>query len=153
MELDKIQLLLDKYLEGKSTIEEDDCLRSYFSSGFVDATLKHYSPLFDYYASAKETKSEQNSLKLPTVQTKKRTSTWISLAASVAVLIGTGTYVFLQFKNSVNTKDLGTYDDPEVAFRETQKVLALLSNQVNVGIEGVQYLQEFEKSKNKIFNP
>jgi hypothetical protein len=152
MELDKIQSLLDSYFEGKINTGEEEYLRNYFSSGLVDASLEHYKPLFDYYATAKEIKSKQNILQLPIVKTKKRTTTWISIAASVAVLIGTGTYAFLQLNNNGEKEDLGTYDDPEVAFRETQKALALLSNHVNVGIEGVQHLREFDKSKNKIFN-
>jgi uncharacterized protein HemX len=152
MELDKIQLLLDKYFEGNSTTKEEDSLSSYFSSEVVDASLEHYKPLFDYYAAAKETKSAQNTLQIPVVKTKKRTTTWISIAASVAVLIGTGTYAFLQLNNNSKAEDLGTYDDPELAYKETQKALTMLSNQVNVGIEGVQHLQEFDKSKNKIFN-
>ena len=153
MELDKINLLLDKYFEGTSTSTEEDSLRTYFSSGSIDPTLENYKPLFDYYAAAKKIKSKENILQLPIVKTKKRTSNWMAIAASVAVLLGTGTYAFLQVNNSGDEENLGTYNDPEVAFIETQIALALLSNHVNVGIEGVQHLQEFEKSKNKIFNP
>jgi len=153
MELDKINLLLDKYFEGTSTSTEEDSLRTYFSSGSIDPTLENYKPLFDYYAAAKKIKSKENILQLPIVKTKKRTSNWMAIAASVAVLLGTGTYAFLQVNNSGDEENLGTYNDPEVAFIEIQKALALLSNHVNVGIEGVQHLQEFEKSKNKIFNP
>lgn len=153
MELNRIQVLLDKYFEGKSTIEEEDSLRTYFDGENIASTLEQYKPIFDYYAAAKTTKLRLYKPKLPTLKSKKRTSTWISVAASVAVIIASGTYTFLQYNNSDSAKDLGTYDDPEVAFRETQKALAVLSNHVNSGIEGMQYMQEFEKSKNKIFNP
>jgi hypothetical protein len=59
-----------------------------------------------------------------------------------AVLIGTN----LRLLQLNNKEDLGTYDDPEVAL-EKLKSISTASNHVNVGIEGVQHLQEFDKSK------
>ena len=75
---------------------------------------------------------------------------WLSVAASVVVLLGVGTYVYMN-DNSSKEETLGTYDDPEVAFRQTQKALAMLSAHVNTGIEGVQYLKEYEVAKDKVF--
>jgi len=63
----------------------------------------------------------------------------------VVVLIGIGTYTYLNTNNA--SQDLGTYDNPEKAFEETQKALALLSNHVNVGIKSVAYINEYEHSK------
>lgn len=151
MELAKIELLINKYLEGGSSREEEAILRHYFSSELVDERVREYQPIFNFYIKAKETKSTTDLKEFETVTTTIKTRTWISMAASVVVLLGTGTYLFIQ--SNTNKDDLGTYDDPEVAFKETQKALALLSNHVNTGIEGVQYMQEFENSKNKIFKP
>jgi hypothetical protein len=47
--------------------------------------------------------------------------------------------------------DLGTYESPELAFKETQKALALLSSNVNIGIESVRYIQEYEVTKSRVF--
>lgn len=49
-------------------------------------------------------------------------------------------------------KDLGTYDSPEEALRETKQALEKLSTNVNTGIESVLYVNEYDKSKNLIFN-
>jgi hypothetical protein len=79
---------------------------------------------------------------------------WLSIAASAVVLLGIGTYFYTSEKNATPVtaqSELGTYDDPEEALAATQKALALLSNNVNVGIESVQYIKEYEQSKNKIF--
>ena len=73
----------------------------------------------------------------------------MSIAASVVVLIGAGTFTFFNYNNS--PEELGTYDSPEEAFAATQKALDLLSENVNVGINSVQHIQEFENSKNLIF--
>ena len=54
-------------------------------------------------------------------------------------------------QNISQNQDLGTYDDPEKAFQETQKALNLLSKNVNVGVEGMQYVQEYQQSTELIF--
>lgn len=82
---------------------------------------------------------------------KKSKITWIAVAASVVVLLGVGIYTFNNVSNDKTNQELGTYDDPEEAFKETQKALAMLSNNVNVGIESIQYIENYENTKDQIF--
>lgn len=152
MELSKIIIVLHKYLEGESSQEEETILRNYFLSAHVDETLMEYKAIFSYYEEAKDIKNRQNVPLFSNSSFNRKTKSWIAIAASVAVLFGIGSYVIMNYnKNAV--ENLGTYDDPELAFKETQKVLTMLSNHVNLGVEGMQYMQEYEKTKNKIFNP
>ncbi len=147
MELDKIEILLEKYFDGETTSAEEKELKDYFASSNVASSLEQYQPLFGYFSQAKQ---EQFKSVIP-LKTKKRTiASWISIAAAVVVLLGVGTFTFMNY-NDTKSQDLGTYDDPEVAFRETQKALALISEHVNTGIESVGYINEYEQSKNKIF--
>ena len=68
------------------------------------------------------------------------------------MLLGAGTYAYFNLNEEAKTsKELGTYDDPKEAFEATQKALALLSKNVNAGVEGMEYIQVYEVSKNKIF--
>ncbi len=150
MELNKIENILEKYFQGETTIAEERELREYFSSSDVAQHLEQYKPMFGYFSQVKEQKSTQE---IP-LQTKKRNVAWLSIAASVVVLLGIGTYMYVSEKNAapvVAQSELGTYDNPEEALAATQKALALLSNNVNVGIESVQYINEYQQSKNKIF--
>ena len=147
MELNKIEILLEKYFQGETSIAEENELRTYFSSLDVAQHLEQYKPMFGYFPLAKEQMLQQE---IP-LQSKKRYVAWLSIAASVVVLLGIGTYVFYNYDNANEKQDLGTYDDPEVALRETQKALALLSNHVNVGIESVYYIKEYQDSKELIF--
>lgn len=150
MELNKIEDILEKYFQGETTIAEEKELKEYFSSPNVAQHLEQYKPMFGYFSQVKQQKSTQN---IP-LKTKKRNVAWISIAASVVVLLSIGTYFYVSEKNTapvVAQSELGTYDDPEEALKATQKALALLSNNVNVGIESVQYIKEYEQSKNKIF--
>jgi hypothetical protein len=147
MESNKIEQLLELYFEGETTSTEEKELQYYFSSSNVAPHLEQYKPLFNYFSQAKK----QEYLKEFPKQHKNPKLRWISIAASVVVLLGVGSYLFLN--ESHENKDLGTYDDPEIAFRETQKALALLSNHVNTGIESVHYIEEYQNSKNLIFKP
>lgn len=151
MELNNIENLLEKYFQGETSIAEENQLRAYFSSSNVAQHLEQYKPMFGYFSQAKEQKS---TYEIP-LQTKKRNTAWLSIAASAVVLLGIGTYFYVS-ESKTNTAvasqtELGTYDNPEEALAATQKALALLSNNVNVGIESVQYINEYEKSKSKIF--
>lgn len=151
MESNKIETLLEKYFRGETSIGEEMELRDYFSSSNVSPNLEQYKPFFGYLTLAKEQKFEQEIVLIPKHRDRKRNLAWLSIAASVAVLLGIGTYSYFNYYNTNQDQDLGTYDDPEIAFRETQKALSMLSTNLNTGIESVQYVQEYENSKNLIF--
>ena len=142
MELHKIELLLEKYFQGETSIAEEKELRAYFASSDVAQHLEQYRPMFSFFTHEKNHKSKQQ---VP-LKSNKRYAGWLSIAASVVVLLG----IAFAWDQNQET-DLGTYDNPEAAFRETQKALSLLSGNVNKGIESVQYVQEYENSKNLIF--
>lgn len=147
MELDKIEIILEKYFDGETSIAEEKELKDYFTSSNVAQHLEQYKPLFGYFSQAKQ---EQYKAVTPLKTEKRNIASWISIAAAVVVLLGVGTFTFMNY-NTTKSKEFGTYDDPEVAFRETQKALALISEHVNTGIESVGYINEYEQSKNKIF--
>jgi predicted ribosomally synthesized peptide with SipW-like signal peptide len=146
MELNKIEQLLARYFEGTTSVAEEQELERYFTSNAVAPNLKQYEPLFTYFSNEKTVKAN---VKVP-VPTRKSIKNWISIAASIVVVFGVGTFAYFNNQNKA-TDDLGTYDDPEVAFRATQKALGELSTHVNVGIESVQYINEYENAKSKVF--
>ncbi|SDG79012.1 hypothetical protein SAMN04488062_102163 [Flavobacterium omnivorum] len=155
MELYKVETVLEKYFEGETSIAEEKELQDYFATQHVAPHLEKYTALFNHFAVAKEQQFEQEiplfEIQKVESRNKKRLLGWMSIAASVVVLMGIGTYVIYYSEPVNNSNDLGTYDDPEVAFKETQKALSLLSKNVNVGIESVKYVEEYQIAKNKVF--
>lgn len=150
MEWSEIDSLLEKYFDGETSLNEEQQLRDYFSTQVPEPHLQQYQSLFGYFDQAK---FEEYPKQLPIFETVKPTRNrmlWWSAAASVVVLVGWSTFAFLQ-TNATEQSDLGTYEDPKVAFEATQKALTLLSSQVNVGIETVQYVEEYQIAKNKVF--
>lgn len=145
MESGRIEILLEKYFQGESSIAEEKELKNYFCSPGVAQHLEQYQPLFGYFSQAKEQKFTPGFAS----RSRKKHLGWFSIAASAVVLLGIGTYVY--HDTTAVKQELGTYDDPQIAFKETQKALALLSNHVNTGIESVQYVQEYQDSKELVF--
>ena len=147
MALDRIEKLLAKYFEAETSIAEEKELKDYFASSDVAQHLEHYQPLFGYFSQAKQ---EQFTATIPLQSNKQTKVVWLSVAASLVVMLAVGVFAY-QNTSEPKHQDLGVIEDPEIAFRETQKALALISKHVNTGIESVNYLSEYEQSKNKIF--
>ncbi|OIQ22110.1 MAG: hypothetical protein BM557_01665 [Flavobacterium sp. MedPE-SWcel] len=144
MELRTIENLLEKYFDAATSTAEENILKEYFSSSDVAPHLEQYKPMFGYFVK----EATQEFEKAVPLKPRRQNVKWLSIAASLVVMFS----LYALFSNqSGHERELGTYEDPEIAFQETQKALNMLSNQVNVGVSGVEYLGEYEKSKNKIF--
>lgn len=150
MALDKIENLLEKYFEAQTSLAEEKELKDYFASADVAPNLEQYKPLFGYAVQAKNEKFTATILFPKTKSKKSNRVVWLSIAASAVVFLGVGLFTFDSYNES-QAQDLGTIDDPQVAFRETQKALNMISTSVNKGIGGMRYLKEYEQSKNRIF--
>jgi len=148
MELSKIEKILERYFEGTTSIAEEQQLKDYFSSSNVASHLRQYQSLFVYFSEAKNEKSERV---FATPPQKINQMTWISIAASVVVVLGIGFYAFNSSATKSQSQNLGTFEDPEIAFKETQKALALLSSHVNKGIDTFQYIERYETTRDNIF--
>lgn len=146
MELSNIELLLDKYFDAETTLAEEQQLKAYFASENVAPHLEQYRDMFGYF-----TAQDNAAYSKPLVFEQQRDyRKWISVAASVVLLAGMVTW-FSVTGDAPNQQELGTYDNPEQAFQETQKALNMLSKNVNVGVEGMSYIGEYEKTRTSIF--
>ncbi|MCF6140597.1 hypothetical protein L1S34_04795 [Flavobacterium sp. K77] len=150
MEWNEIDSLLEKYFNGETSLNEEQQLRDYFSTQVPAPHLKQYQSFFGYFDQAKLEECPKQLPIFRTVKPVRNRMLWWSVAASIVVLVGWSTFAFLQTTASEQS-DLGTYEDPKVAFEATQKALSMLSTQVNVGIESVQYVEEYQIAKNKVF--
>ena len=144
MELTIIEQLLDKYLEGNTSIAEEKELKAYFNSNDVASHLQHYKLMFGYFKNQEE---ELFTKVLPLQPRKRNVVKWISITASFVILFGTAIY----YNSNVQNEDLGTFDNPEIALIETQKALEMLSENVSYGVESVAVLHEYNESKKTIF--
>ncbi|MBT8305935.1 MAG: hypothetical protein KJN85_03275 [Maribacter sp.] len=137
MELDRIEKLLEKYLEASTSVAEEKELRTYFSQESVPTHLEQYAPMFQYFSLAKE---ERFTKQVP-LKTKKNYFRWMSVAAVAVLMFG------LYFGNEYQKQK-----EAEYAYNETKKALSLLADNFSRGTEKVAYLNEFENTKQKIYN-
>jgi len=146
MELKIIEQLLEKYFDAATSIAEEKELKAYFSSPDVAPHLEQYRPMFGYFANQA---TQQFDKQVP-LKTKKHYGKWLSVAASLVLMAGMLTWFNISQPTS-NPEELGTYNDPETAFKETQKALNMVSKNVNVGVSSMNYLGEYEQSRKTIF--
>ncbi len=146
MESNLVEQLVEKYFQGETSIAEEKLLKAYFSSNDVTPQLAKYQALFGYFETQKETQFEQKITLQPRKQFYVK---WIGIAASFVVLFGLSTFYF--YPTQPKSVELGTFENPEEAYFETQKALFMVSEQVNLGIKSVSHLNEYEKTKKSIF--
>ena len=137
MELDNIEKLIEKYFEATTTVAEEETLRTYFSQESVAPHLEQYTPMFQYFSSARK---ERFTKQVP-LKPRKRLYGWISAAAAVAICAG------LYF-NQPRGSDLESEFTPE-EIASAQAALALLGDNFNKGTQQISHLEEFEKNTNK----
>lgn len=137
-DIDQIKKLLGKYLEGKTTLEEEKWLGEYFTNEDVPEELESFRSEFDYYHEQQALIAEKESLhelmqddKLPKVWTIWR------VAAVLALVIGSFILGYsLNVKTSLENKL--THLETEMNDLKEATVLAML--QINIShkkIEGI----------------
>lgn len=142
----KIETLLEKYLEGETTLKEENILSKYFNSEDIKPEWTAYKDMFTYFEHSK-VNTPQMSFTPP--QEKKPKSDFFQKYAAVAMILLIGTIFINQQQKP---EDLGTYDDPEVALQETKKVFNLISHHLNSGTDDIKYLNTLEETKTKYIN-
>jgi len=140
MVLNNIEKLLEKYENGESTLKEEQQLKNYFSQETVAPYLEMYKPMFAYF---KVNQQEQFTKDVPLKTKRIFNYKWISVAAVAVLMIG------FYFKSNTQD-DLGTYDDPQMAYNEVVKQLAMISTHFNKGASTVNYLNEMDKGTSTI---
>ncbi len=159
MEYSNVSALLEKYWACETTEIEELQLREFFAAheGTLPPDLQEAAPLFRYYHA-----EEGEGYTMPELFTDVRapweTATivrpfwqgWMKYAAILLVGIGMGYAVqqFIQKKQMTEGSAYAvrdTYNDPKLAYLETQKALQILSKNLNRGksqMEKLSYLKE-----------
>ncbi len=142
MELVNIEKIVEKYLEGSTTLQEEATLRNYFAQGNVAPHLQEYQPLFMYFASAQQ-ESFNKTIQLSPKQSQRKNRYWMSIAASVALLVSV-------FVGKQQYEEYQQKQEAERLFAELSIGLRLLSTNLQKGEEAVATLYTYEKVVQKV---
>lgn len=157
----KTKILLEKYYNGETSLEEEALLKQLFTEQedfdvsadtTVDKDLMRMlseQPKVDDKLIIESIQSEVDKWQQSDTKHRKRYASMtavLSSAATIALAIG----FTLFFTAKSNTSLLvDTYDDPQLALLETQRVLALIGSKINRAkdeLEPLSHLQTPQKS-------
>jgi len=136
MVLDNIEKLLEKYENGETSLKEEQQLKHYFKQETVAPHLEMYKPMFAYFLVNQQ---ERFTKDVPLKTKRNFNYKWISVAAVAVLMLG------FYFGTSIYGGDLGTYEDPQLAFNEFSKSMEMISEKFNTGASTVSYLNEVNK--------
>jgi hypothetical protein len=148
MELNDLRLLLDKYENGKTSVQEERELKAYFNSHEVPQEFEAYKQIFSFSSESKKI-GYSKEVQLSARPNKKWA--FAGIAASILIIMS-----FLFFNDSSNLslkkQNLGTIEDPEQAYLKTKETLKMVAEVFSDGRKDLEYLNEFNKTKNKFIN-
>ena len=163
MEYQKIEEILNRYLEGETTLEEETLLKEYFSRPDLPSVHCEMKELFQYFDQANreaapdfDVSAHLNSVidmewKKETRSRFSRVWAWVGSAAAVLV-ISFGIYQYTNHSEpavkQAYIKD--TYQDPKLAYLETKRALLLVSRTMNRSAANLKYLSKVDESFNQM---
>jgi len=143
MELAKIEALLEAYFEGNTSLAEEALLRDYFRNNEVAVSLKQYQPLFAGLEMARKEVSIRD-VEIPEKPRNFQNSWWYGIAASVAVILVVGGFMFSNPSITQEEKEA------LAALNESKEALLFLSENLNKGTEQLAFVSQFTETKNRI---
>lgn len=150
MESQRIHILLQKYFEAETTLDEENELITYFTSGEVDENLKTYVPMF---SGMKELSTDENTnlgddlmnYILESEHKEKLRYRWMwqivtGVAASVILVM-----LAVNFYGNQNHWD-DTFNDPKQAYAEASKTLEFVASKYNKGLAQLKPMERIENA-------
>lgn len=148
---ERIEKLLKKYWEGKTTLEEEKTIQLFFQNEAIPEHLESVKPLFNYYhhEAVKEPLGQDFDAELMNrlnAGESRFGHSWrfaLKIAASV-LLIALAAYYFRFINNQSQKEAIATvtYEDPELAYQQTKTALLMISEKLNAG---QKYTSEFKR--------
>ena len=158
MESQKTKILLQKYWEGQTTVEEESALSEQFG-GEVPEDEQKYSVIFDYKDHLQNEAHEDFDLSFLVKEghTKRRSfqgtdsGNWkkwsMGIAASIVMAVCSVTYQWPQTQ-TLQAKSI----EMERAYTETLATLQLVANKLNKGTASIQEISVFDKTTKHIIH-
>ena len=141
MELKAIEKLLNKYLEGETSLKEEAVLRTYFTQ---ESTIPEaWIPYRQFFGYCKEAKKE--TFPMSRKKQTKHIKSLMLVAASIALVFA------LQFSGLFEQKATPfEKEQAALAFQQFQTQMKTVSNHLNRGAQKVAYLDYWNDTTQKL---
>ncbi len=160
MESQRINILLNKYFEAETTLDEENELINYFNSDRVDENLKQYITLF---GGIKDLSEMQNIASLPDLQDdimnhilesenrgKTKYRLMIRVISAIAASVILGLLAINYYGNKDHLKD--TYTDPDQAYEAAVKTLDYMAGKYNEGFTQLKPIGKIENAATPFYS-
>lgn len=142
MESTKIEVLLESYFEGQTSLLEEAVLREYFAGKDVASDHLVYKPLFIGFQEARNETSQREVI-LPK-NSKSNRNWWYGIAALLVVSLSVGGFLFSEPQLSAEEREA------LAAFEKAKKTMMILSENLNKGTQELAYIDQFTKGTSLI---
>lgn len=166
MDLSRIEILLERYWNTVTTVEEEEELKAFFNQNDVPEEMQGAAELFRYFEAQKHSKldakfdetvigkiKEQKSPVMRSLNVNFRN--YLKVAAVVAGIM-TASFIFrMEFWQTDRPKMLlveDTFKTPEEAYEETKKAFLLIAEQMNKGREQAKKITILSEAEDKVKN-
>lgn len=139
MDLQKIELLIEKYLNAETTLQEEHLLQAYFKTNKCPEHLTIYKEMFGYFNQEQETQLYKGQTPNFSVSRNK----WWKQVVAAAILI---TATFFPAKYYYQKQQA------QIAYEQTMAAFSLLAINYQKATAPAVYLNTFEQAKTKIYN-
>lgn len=168
MDYKGIKVLLDKYFDGETSLQEESQLQRYFQEPEVHPSLRSYKPMFEFFYAERERHlssdfetrlleklQQTESPRMRVVQTR----IWITRVAAALILAAGIWWVYPKLQQQpkevvAQTIDWSKYEPetPEEAYKILKTSLHKVSNELNDGAEKAAKEVMKVKKMNEVLN-
>lgn len=169
MDYSKLDILLSKYWECETSLEEENQLREFFASHKDDARWAKEAALFRYFEKSRSDDRlgelfdhrimEKISGEASRRGAGKGRRMWVNfarVAAAVIILTTAGYFLRQDILNDgqevAKAVNIDTYEDPKQAFEETKRALMMLSQSMGKGTSQAQKVSIFHEAQETVRN-
>lgn len=157
MDSKQVEVLLEKYWNCETSLDEEKLLREYFK-GNVPTSLSETAELFRYFEAQRgqsvggnfDSEVRRRIADRPAGKSVKMFVNFARIAAGIAVVIAAGYFIHLEVQKANPGMDEDTYSDPRVALEETKKALMMISNSFNRAHEQAGKIKMYNEAEQKI---
>ncbi|MDX9883020.1 MAG: hypothetical protein RBS73_13240 [Prolixibacteraceae bacterium] len=156
MEPGEVKILLQKFFDGQTTVEEEMILSDFFSNQEVPAGLEIYRNFFVAAGELSSVRFEgfeeevmDHILESENRERKKYRWLWQTVTSAAAVLL---LAVLLVNYNQDETQIKDTYSDPEIAYAEATKTLRYMAGKYQKGMVQLQPVAIIDKASAPLKN-
>jgi hypothetical protein len=156
MNTKEIEILIEKYFEGLTSIEEERLLKDFFASGGFPEEMKPVAAMFGYFEVEKEVNLDPDfsdefirqineKRMIPFYQNRKFWYYFSGVAASIIFLI---TFFYENQNSPIKSKY--TNEEAQLAYLQTKEALAFVSEKFNAGVKPLHQIEKIKENADRI---